>query len=437
MDVAVETGDPMGEAVAEAARGGGFPLIERLVHLCEGESRRQAVPLRELALLVNQEYLAFLQGHPDRATKQFRTEAARAANNLALRLLELERREEALAAVRQGVDIWRELTRDDSELLAQLAAGLANLGLILWEGGHPEEALAAAREAADLHRRLPGAADVTVARQTASNLLNLGLICARLGRREEALEACRGAVDIRRRLAGVGNAARAELAAGLDGLAASLQELGKSEEALQALHEAVSLRRDLAEGQPESFVPALAESLLNLGTLLSNFGFRDEGLARCQAEIRRLDEALAVSQRGVELHRRLAESFPGKFRELLATDLHNLSVILFELGQSEKALQVCQEAVGILRELVEAGHSANLSDFARSLAHIGSCLQEAGRPREARAALEEAIGIYRELSESWPVSEAVAIWRPLADRFPESFRPLLAAGLGGAGLPAR
>jgi tetratricopeptide (TPR) repeat protein len=232
VEVASESGDPMGETLVQAAQGARPATIERLMHLCESESRRQAVSLRGLALYVKERYLQFLEGEQDDSTGPFQTELARATNNLALRLLELERRDQALAAARRAVTIGREHARDDSGL-RQLAASLTNLGVILWEIGKPDEALRVVEEAENIHQQLWARGDAGVARQRASNLMNQGLVLSQMGRREQAAEACREAVELRRHLAREGHPVRAELAAGLDNLGTLLHELGRSKEALQ------------------------------------------------------------------------------------------------------------------------------------------------------------------------------------------------------------
>jgi tetratricopeptide (TPR) repeat protein len=72
-------------------------------------------------------------------------------NNLANRLSELGRREEALAAAQEAVQIRRALAAARPEAFTpDLARSLSNLAAMLSELGRREEALAAAQEAAAL-----------------------------------------------------------------------------------------------------------------------------------------------------------------------------------------------------------------------------------------------------------------------------------------------
>jgi tetratricopeptide (TPR) repeat protein len=76
-------------------------------------------------------------------------------NNSGAMLSNLGRREEALAASQEAVDITRRLaqTRPDA-FLPDLAGSLNNSGAMLSNLGRREEALAASQEAVDIYRRL-------------------------------------------------------------------------------------------------------------------------------------------------------------------------------------------------------------------------------------------------------------------------------------------
>ena len=83
-------------------------------------------------------------------------------NNLGNRLSELGRREDALAAAEEAIDICRRLAAERPDaFLPNLAASLNNLGGCLSELGRREDALAAAEEAvtilAPFFLRLPAA----------------------------------------------------------------------------------------------------------------------------------------------------------------------------------------------------------------------------------------------------------------------------------------
>ena len=76
-------------------------------------------------------------------------------NNLSDRLAALGRREDALAAIEEAADIYRELAaaRPDA-FRPDLAMSLNNLSVRLADLGRREEALAAIQEAVTIHREL-------------------------------------------------------------------------------------------------------------------------------------------------------------------------------------------------------------------------------------------------------------------------------------------
>jgi tetratricopeptide (TPR) repeat protein len=91
-----------------------------------------------------------VDGEPDAASR-----LAGSLNNLSLRLGDLGRREEALAAIQEAAGVYRELAaaRPDA-FRPDLAGSLNNLSLRLGGLGRREEALAAIQEAVDIRREL-------------------------------------------------------------------------------------------------------------------------------------------------------------------------------------------------------------------------------------------------------------------------------------------
>ena len=120
-----------------------------------GQMPEHSVQLAALAAtLTSQQVTQYradaLGGEPDAASR-----LAGSLNNLSLRLADLGRREDALAAIQEAVTIRRELAaaRPDA-FRPDLAMSLNNLSNRLGDLGRREEALAAIQEAAD---HLPGA----------------------------------------------------------------------------------------------------------------------------------------------------------------------------------------------------------------------------------------------------------------------------------------
>ena len=89
-------------------------------------------------------------------------------------LSDLGRREEALAASQEAVDLYRQLAaaRPDA-FLPDLAMSLNNLGIRLSDLGRREEALAASQEAVDIYRRLAAARPDAFLPDLAMSLNNL------------------------------------------------------------------------------------------------------------------------------------------------------------------------------------------------------------------------------------------------------------------------
>jgi len=315
------------------------------------------------------------------APSALRALLAASLNNLGLRLSDLGRSEDALAAAREATDIYRRLAADRPDaFLPDLATSLNNLGKVFSELGRREEALAAAREASDIYRRLATERPDAFLPDLAMSLNNLGNGLSELGWRKDGLAATQKAVEIRRRLA----ADRPEtflpvLAVSLHNLGARLSKLGRREDGLEAAREASDIYRRLAADRPDAFLAELAKSLNNLGAVLGLIG-RREG-------------ALAASQEAVEIRRRLAADRPDAFVPDLAVSLSTLGIGLSLLGRREEALAAAQEAVEIRRRLAADRPDAFLPDLAMSLNNLGAMLNALGRREEAPAAVREALAV--------------------------------------------
>jgi len=315
---------------------------------------------------------------------------ARLLNNVGVGLSEVGRREEALEATREAVDVFRGLvqTRPDA-FLPNLAMSLNSVGNCLSELGRQEEALEAMREAVDVDRGLAQTWPNAFLPNLAMSLNNLGSCLSELGRREEALEATREAVDIRRGLAQTQrDTFLPELAGSLNNLGNCLSKLGRREGALEVTCEAVEVYRGLAQTRPDAFLPNLAGLLSNLGNCLSDLGQREE--------------ALETTREAVEVYRGLAQTRPDAFLPELGMSLNNLGSSLNELGQREEALETTREAVEVYRGLAQTRSDAFLPELGMSLNNLGNCLSELGQREEALEAMHEAVDIRRGLAQTRP-----------------------------------
>jgi tetratricopeptide (TPR) repeat protein len=344
----------------------------------------------------------------------YEPDLARSLSNLGTWQAEAGRRDEALAATQEAVEIYRRLAADNPAIYEpDLARSLFNLGTWLAEAGRWDGALAATQEAVQIYRRL--AADNPAAYEPglAPSLSNLGHQMAQTGRRDEALALSREAVEIYRRLAADNPGDEPGLARSLSNLGKQLAEAGL-DGALAATQEAVEIYRRLAADNPAAYEPGLARLLSNLGTNLS--------------QARRRDEALAATQEAVEISHRLAADNPAAYLPDLARSLFGLGMTLSQAGRLDGALAATQEAVEIYRRLAADNPAAYEPDLARSLSNLGHQMAQTGRRGEALAATQEAVEISHRLAADHPAAYEPGLARSLSNLG----KQLAEAGLDGA-----
>ncbi|MEU0213294.1 tetratricopeptide repeat protein, partial [Streptomyces canus] len=423
----------------------------------------------------------------------YRPDLALSLNNLANRLGELGRREDALTAIEEAVTIYRKLAvaRPDT-YRPDLAASLNNLANRLGGLGRPEDALTAVQEAVTIRRKLAAARPDTYRPSLARSLHNLAIQLGQLGRPEDALTAVQEAVTIYHELAAARpDTYRPDLALSLNNLANRLGELGRREDALTAIEEAVTIYRKLAVARPDAYRTNLALSLNNLAILLGKLGRREDALTPIEeavtiyhelaaarpdtyrpdlatslnnlaiqlGQLGRPEDALTAIEEAVTIYRKLATALPDTYRPDLATSLNNLAVRLGRLGRREDALTAVDEAVTIYRKLAAARPDTYRPDLALSLNNLAHRLSELGEREDALTAVQEAVTIYRKLATALPdaylpdlatslnnlsitlgelgrredaltaVQEAVTIYRKLATALPDAYLPDLATSL--------
>jgi tetratricopeptide (TPR) repeat protein len=192
----------------------------------EGQMPDDTLVLRERAAHLDELLLdRFARLQEAEPSEETQNTCAMLANNLAVRLSGLGRREEALAQAEEAVRINRQLARERPDaFLPHLAMSLNNLAAMLSDLGRREEALAQAEEAVRIYRQL--------AQQRPDAFLP-------------------------------------DLAMSLTNLANMLSDLGRREEALAQAEEAVRIRRQLAQQRPDAFLPDLAKSLAVFGGILA------------------------------------------------------------------------------------------------------------------------------------------------------------------------
>jgi len=326
-ETAIRSGDPIGRLLAERLAEAPNPtLAAALLDVLPWET----VALREVAREANQQALT---GAADTDDEDARSTRARMLANLAKRLSDEGRREEALEAAREAVVIYQDLAKLSPETFnPDLATSLNNIANFLSDLGRWEEALEAARDAVAIYQDLAKLRPDAFKPDLAMSLNNIASFLSALGRREEALEAAREAVAIYQDLAKLRpDAFKPDLATSLNNIANFLSALGRREEALEAAREAVAIRRDLAKLRPDAFNSNLAMSLNNIASFLSALGRREE--------------ALEAAREAVVIRRDLAKLRPDAFKPDLACSLAVLANCLEATDDVDGALEMNREAI--------------------------------------------------------------------------------------------
>ncbi|MBB5957622.1 tetratricopeptide (TPR) repeat protein [Saccharothrix tamanrassetensis] len=273
----------------------------------------------------------------------FRLDHAKVAHHLAVRLFDVERRDEAAHAAESAVVRWRAVADADPRYEAEFARTLASIASLLSAFGQREEASVVVRESIDVLRRLAAANPRDFEPELAAALGNLSTVLCRLERPSEALAASEESVLVWRRVARDGDPqAVGELAAALgeqvDGPASQDGEYLPAR--LAVAEEAVELLRPLATRFPVGHHVEFAVAQARLARLLLRAG-HEYGAWRI------VDEVLSVERR---LPHRVLLSHGGK----LASALQLLATALVAAEQEERALRLAEQVAGIWRDLL--GH---------------------------------------------------------------------------------
>lgn len=346
-----------------------------------------------------------------------------------VRLWQLERRDEALAAIGEAVDLHRGIARLHPDAPRNELATLLNAYAIMLEEVAPERALEAAGESVDILRKLEGSRTGDFRDSLATALIGFANVLDQVGRAEEALAAAAEAVAIRQDLAASQpDKGKRELAATL----INYSNLLDGEKALASIQEAVLIFRELTALNPDAFRPELAMALASTAARLGDLERAEEALAPIveaaaifrelaglrpdvfrddlaktltiyQARLAALgrdDEAPAVAAEAVELYRAAAAARPEEFRRRLGERLVIYAVSLSRAGRHEDAVEAAAEALPIRRALAGEDPEAYRAGLAMELVNYGIGLAAIGRHEEALRASAEGVAIYRELVAS-------------------------------------
>jgi len=148
----------------------------------------------------------------------------------------------------------------------------------------------------------------------------------------------------------------------------------------------------------------------------------DANVARALEEAGMPEATVSLRQVAEWTARTLLEALPVSEDEAVLKERARLLDIwgfrLSEVGRREEALKVVQEAVELYRELAHRQPEAFRPNLARSLSNLGVRWSEVGRREEALKVVQEAVELYRELTQ----------------RQPEAFQPDLARSLSNLGV---
>ncbi|MFG2006916.1 tetratricopeptide repeat protein [Spirillospora sp. NPDC048911] len=175
-----------------------------------------------------------------------------------------------------------------------------------------------------------------------------------------------------------------DLAQSLNTLANRLASVGRNEEALAPAQEAVAIRRGLSSAKPDAHIPALAQSLVTLAGRSADVGQRHE--SRESAE------------EAVQLYQVLAGTEPEVHLPDFAEALNTLAISLANSGRQAEALTRAEEAFVIRQELVQTNPSAYLPDLARSMNTMTVQLTAMGHSVQAHETAERATTLFRSLA---------------------------------------
>jgi tetratricopeptide (TPR) repeat protein len=342
LEVAVETGDPIGKILAEELeRSGDFRISLQLYLLSSNEKFRDSLTLHEVTRVVNRAVLSGVAGWgtPD--------DSASGLCELSRLLTSVDRFEEAVSVAERAVQLAEE--GGQQELLA---SALSQLGLSLDLAGQFIKAVPVHRSAIDLYRKIAGTSETRWMGELAQELENLGFCFGGTGQYREAEKVFREALEIYRRLTGP---RRPRIVVPVSSEADNahhdaLIQCNESEEAYRFL-----VRRyvDLTR---EDVVPfdQLARVLQNIGVALSEDG--------------RFEEAITATREAASILRELEKARPDRGRRDLAEALRQLAFQLNATGLSAEALALAQESFEILQRLAENRPIIFAEDLERSSA---------------------------------------------------------------------
>jgi tetratricopeptide (TPR) repeat protein len=431
----VDTAIKIAEAVLDRGREGETPAnIRAGDHFNLGRLRYDAGRLDEARVAMATAADLYQQLYAE--STQHCVDLANALQWLGVILADLGEVQQAREVAERAVQVWHDNPDSHPDHARDMADAFNSLGHVLSRVGNHDGSLAAYRKALDLFRQVPSEQALHGV-LVAMALLNISLSFNTLSQWEEAKPYAIDSVNAYQAgiNAGHRSAGRIGLSRALGSLAVTQWALGERTVSLESSRQAVEATLAWTE-----HTPAFAD---DLGEILK---MHREHLG----EVGRLDEALPLTQRSIDLWRTLADD------RGLATAQYNLGVFLAALGRHDEAVVFAGNAVVAYQRLVAADRQrrrTGLSDSMRTLCWIQWQL---GRDDDARATRAQALELHQHLPEGdratatqqlshqlaameWHAdactlaSQAVAIRRHLASTDPTTHSADLATALSALG----
>lgn len=329
----------------------------------------QAEDIARLSAIVA-EQRARLDEQPDIGLPAY----ADALMDLAARLAEAGRADEALAHARDGVGHYRQLFDTDSATFGvHLASALNNLSNRLSDTGCDDEARLVGDEAFALARSAVADKPNEARFVLVSTLMNQSGRSWRAGDSARAIAEMAGAVDLFR---DGGEALMPFLGVMVDALhrnGMALTEAGRWDEA-------VAVRRMTADVFPADNIPAPVHHLLALTLQQAAYAKSRDGAPGA---------ALPLVEEAAELARGLSAHGPEQYRLFLAQSLANLASRQHEAHADEQALEAAVEAVNVFQEVAHSNPGDAIAPLMSTLETFAAILTSLGHTDQARAILAQ------------------------------------------------
>ena len=179
------------------------------------------------------------------------------------------------------------------------------------------------------------------------------------------------------------------VAATLNNLGTLLSDTNEFEQSQTYYEEALQIRRSLASRNPEAYTPDVAMTLNNLGILLS--------------VTNEFEQSQTYFEEALQIRRSLASRNPEAYTPAVAAILNNLGILLSDTNEFEQSQTYFEEALQLYRSLSARNPEAYTPDVAMTLYNLVCLYIKLEREEDAEGAYQEAYDIYQRLAHSHPI----------------------------------